>query len=370
MDTHARTLLFAAVLVVVVGFASVAFSGSVVAQENSQNLIIEPQESTLGINETTTVDVVLTNADGGVGTFDDISVSLNDSSVARFDSATTPIGAATATSNESQATFSIDFGGDTADTGDVRIGSINVTSKAEGNTALNLSLAGDVFKEDGSIYDISEVRDGTVAVEGPPQKLTVDPQQARATANGTTTVSIQLTNASGGVGTFDNISITVNDTSIASIQNASTPLDPATATYTDSQAFLRSDVGADTADTGDVTLGSLTLAGESVGKADLSVSIDGQIYQESGTAYALDRTSNGMVVVTNAPEVNGVPTKDTDGDGKIDDLNGNGGVDRGDAQALFANLGKSAITDNSNLFDYNNNGRVDRGDVQALFSSA
>jgi len=368
IDTHEAVSITA--LITVVGIAFVAFSGGVAAQEATQNVVIEPQESTLGINETTTADVVLTNADGGIGTFDDISVSLNDTSVARIDSAVTPIGAATATANESQAIFSIEFGGDTANSGDVRIGSINITSRTEGNTALNVGLAGDIFREDGSIYDISEVRDGTVAVEGPPQKLVVEPQQTQATTNGTITVSVQLTNVSGGVGTFDDISITVDNGSVASIRGASTPLNPATTTFTDSQATLSSNVGADTVDTGDVTLGSLTLTGASVGRTDLSVTIDGRIYREDGTAYTLDSTRNGTVDITDAPEINGVPTDDTDDDGKVDDLNGNDRVDRGDAQALFANLDNSAISGNANLFDYNGNGRVDRGDVQALFNSA
>jgi hypothetical protein len=81
-----------------------------------------------------------------------------------------------------------------------------------------------------------------------------------------------------------------------------------------------------------------------------------------------DRATITVENATEQPEIiEGTPAADTDGDGLLDDLNGNGGIDRGDAQALFSNLDDPEIATNADLLDYNGNGEVDRGDVQALF---
>jgi len=65
--------------------------------------------------------------------------------------------------------------------------------------------------------------------------------------------------------------------------------------------------------------------------------------------------------------VSGTPAADTSGDGKLDDFNGNGAIDRGDAQALFDKIGTNVVQNNVAQLDRNGNGEVDRGDVQALF---
>lgn len=66
--------------------------------------------------------------------------------------------------------------------------------------------------------------------------------------------------------------------------------------------------------------------------------------------------------------IEGVPAVDMNGDNLLDDLNGNRGIDRGDAQALFNKLDSDRVARNVDLLDYNGNGAVDRGDVQALFT--
>jgi hypothetical protein len=73
----------------------------------------------------------------------------------------------------------------------------------------------------------------------------------------------------------------------------------------------------------------------------------------------------------NAPElVVDTPAVDLNNDGLYDDLNGNGGIDRGDAQTLYNSLDDEAVTSQVSKFDRNGNNEVDRGDVQALFNQA
>jgi hypothetical protein len=59
---------------------------------------------------------------------------------------------------------------------------------------------------------------------------------------------------------------------------------------------------------------------------------------------------------------------DPDGDGTYEDVNGDGSVNVGDAQALFANTDDTEIQDNPEAFDFNDDGSVNVGDAQALFA--
>jgi hypothetical protein len=59
---------------------------------------------------------------------------------------------------------------------------------------------------------------------------------------------------------------------------------------------------------------------------------------------------------------------DPDGDGKFEDVNGDGNVDVLDAQAIFANTGDSVVQNNPEAFDFNDDGSVNVLDAQALFA--
>jgi hypothetical protein len=60
---------------------------------------------------------------------------------------------------------------------------------------------------------------------------------------------------------------------------------------------------------------------------------------------------------------------DPDGDGLYEDLNGDGKVNVGDAQAIFSNADDPVVQNNVGAFDYNGDEDVDVGDAQALFAS-
>jgi hypothetical protein len=59
---------------------------------------------------------------------------------------------------------------------------------------------------------------------------------------------------------------------------------------------------------------------------------------------------------------------DPDGDGLYEDVNGDGTVNVGDAQALFGNVDDSVVQNNVAAFDFNGDGTVNVGDAQALFA--
>ncbi|POG55586.1 S8 family serine peptidase [Haloferax marisrubri] len=62
------------------------------------------------------------------------------------------------------------------------------------------------------------------------------------------------------------------------------------------------------------------------------------------------------------------PPTDPDGDGRYEDVNGDGNVTLADAQALFANRNAEAVEGTPEAFDFSGNGRVNVVDVQALFA--
>ena len=59
--------------------------------------------------------------------------------------------------------------------------------------------------------------------------------------------------------------------------------------------------------------------------------------------------------------------RDLDGDGKAEDLNGNGRIDFADVVALFEHLDSPEVQDNQQYFDFDGNGTVNTADVVMLF---
>ena len=83
---------------------------------------------------------------------------------------------------------------------------------------------------------------------------------------------------------------------------------------------------------------------------------------------ALRESLAGGVAVLPDVDGDGNPTQDPDGDGRYEDVNGDGSVNVGDAQALYNNRESTAIQINGELYDFNNDGAVNVGDAQALFA--
>jgi peptidoglycan/xylan/chitin deacetylase (PgdA/CDA1 family) len=70
---------------------------------------------------------------------------------------------------------------------------------------------------------------------------------------------------------------------------------------------------------------------------------------------------------TPEPVVGSAPPTDPDGDGRYEDVNGNGRTDFDDVVALFENRRSDAVTDHADAYDFNENDRIDFDDIVALF---
>ncbi|MFC5973466.1 malectin domain-containing carbohydrate-binding protein [Halomarina salina] len=131
----------------------------------------------------------------------------------------------------------------------------------------------------------------------------------------------------------------------------------------------------------DVTYYSVSLGSDGIGTVDVTVpdADDQQAYfmaieNDDGSTSA---PSNVVVLEQGQPDDSGPgpigefanAPADPDGDGLYEDVNGDGSVDVGDAQALFANNDDPVVQNNVDAFDFNGDGSVDVGDAQALFAS-
>ena len=85
------------------------------------------------------------------------------------------------------------------------------------------------------------------------------------------------------------------------------------------------------------------------------------------TGEASVRFDPWLAVPALSDEFAGSP-QDLDGDGLYEDVNGDGDVNVGDAQALFAFEDSTTVQEHAALFDFNEDGAVDVGDAQALFA--
>ena len=100
------------------------------------------------------------------------------------------------------------------------------------------------------------------------------------------------------------------------------------------------------------------------GSVDANAVVGTEISREDGDVNQPDEVEfngSGLSPVGNATN----PPTDPDGDGKYEDVNGDGSLTQADAQALYDNL--NAVQGNS-AFDFNGDGSVTQADAQALYS--
>jgi PKD repeat protein len=124
----------------------------------------------------------------------------------------------------------------------------------------------------------------------------------------------------------------------------------------------------DTEDTGNVTVGTVTLTGQSTGAAGVGLTVQA-LGNESGSSYVAEDVSGASLSVVQLPTVPGGEDTpgDVDDDGVYEDVNGDGEVTVADVQALWDSRDDPSITANPEFYDFNDDGVFDVVDVQALF---
>jgi hypothetical protein len=337
----ATTVAAVVVLSVVATAVSMAAGGTTVS--------IDPTDPSVDVGETTTVVVVVDSAQGGVGAAE-LNITVGDPSVATIANATVLGGGIqdVAFAGDGSAVGIKYAFRDTADTGAVPIVEVTLRGEGDGTTSVSLvsSQGNDgviLFDEDGTGYDVTGTNGASLTV-GADETPTPEPAAVALT---------ELSPADASATRGESVTVT------ATVRNGGD--EPTTASI-----VLRL-AGTDR-ERRQVTLS----AGETRSVA-FEVDTDGVIPGEYalvvagvGTNTAGDSVAGRLVVEAPAPNGGSAPS-DPDGDGRFEDLNGNGELDYDDVVTLFESRDSPAIGDNVDLYDFNDNGRFDFDDVVRLF---
>lgn len=126
--------------------------------------------------------------------------------------------------------------------------------------------------------------------------VAVQPDSATVSAGETTTVDIVVESADDGVGSID-LELAVSDAQVANITDVSVAGDPSTVrTTSDNDSTRIAATGMNTADTGSVTVATVTLEGEASGTTSLDLTV-AAVGNESGSSYDVSDTTNGELTV-------------------------------------------------------------------------
>jgi hypothetical protein len=203
--------------------------------------------------------------------------------------------------------------------------------------------------------------------------VAVTPSFERVGSDATASYGIVFRNATGGVGAFDT-NVTLGNASVASVTNATIladgPITTARVGGDNATVRIRS-AGADTADTGAVTLARVTLRADANESTAVRLTGENVYADESNSQYdpglanaTLQVGDRGASDLTG----NGQAASDVDGDGKLEDVTGEGAFDIRDVAALLEHLDSPAVTANVAAFDSNDDGTINIVDVAELLA--
>ena len=195
-------------------------------------------------------------------------------------------------------------------------------------------------------------------------------------AGGTVSVPIVLSSAPGGLSGY-RITVSLSDPSIATITSVAFPdwagLKSSSALPSGQVVLQGIDLSQQVPVGGtNVILATLTMRGSAEGSTSIVITLDPSIgVQDRNGDLVPAATTPGMLTVAHRPYFDCIQSAPTDpnGDGKYEDVNGNGRADFADIVTLFNNLDCIAADDDWQCLDCNGNGRIDFADVTWLFNS-
>ena len=112
-------------------------------------------------------------------------------------------------------------------------------------------------------------------------------------------------------------------------------------------------------------LATVTLSGMGAGSTDIDTSAS--LDDDNGNAIDVEPRSGLAMTGPASIGSSGASPQDPDGDGRYEDVNGNGRVDYDDVVTLFNNLENSNVKSNARAFDFNGNEQLDYADLVVLY---
>ncbi|MEN6518632.1 MAG: NosD domain-containing protein [Methanospirillum sp.] len=193
---------------------------------------------------------------------------------------------------------------------------------------------------------------------------------------GTVSVPIVLNSASGGLSGY-RITVSLSDPSVATITAAAFPdwasLKSASPLPSGQVVLQGVDLsqGVPVGAT-NVILATLTLRGTATGSTGIVITPDPSmgVQNRNGDPYPIT-VQPGTLTVASQPYFSCIPSYPTDpnGDGKYEDVNGNGRADFADIVMVFTNLTCITGDDDWQCLDFNSNSRIDFADIVWLFNN-
>ncbi|WP_305881856.1 PKD domain-containing protein [Haloplanus halophilus] len=335
---------------------------------------MEPSSSQTFVGGTTAYDLVIDDANGGVGAYS-ATVSVDDAAVGGITDVELQGSPAGQTTNVDIAgdgsSVAIDAAlMDTDDTGSVTVATITLQGSAAGSTDLSPSISA-IGNEQGTSYTVAGTSGAMLSVTEKSTSVSLSPTSSEIATDDSTEYALVVDDANGGVGAYT-ATVSLDDASVGQITDVELLGNPAEQTSQVDIATDGSSVSIDaalmnTADSGSVTVATITVEGVNAGSTDLDTSVTA-LGDEDGNNYAVTGTNGASLTVTEVVVGDFAnPVTNADADEQYEDINGDGNFNIVDVQALFANLDDDAIQNNPDKFDFNGDGTVNIVDVQALF---
>ena len=359
---------------------AVLFPGAAAAQEtDGVTVSLQPDTNTVSPGEQTELDIVVEKADNGVTTFN-ITTEIINTEVARVIDVEDKTGASSAFTKtkikNGTAVLDVGVAGGDYSTENPVVGTVTVEGVAAGDTEAEISnQASQVGDADASAYEITSNKSELTVSGMDPINVTVDPIVSEITVDGQTKVNINVEDATDGLSTYD---ITLqNSNEDTAVFTDAVDKTGASSTITDvtvesASANIDTGLTGSVANLDKVTVATVTVSGVSVGSTDISINESNLLVGSGSKEYVTNKLTDTSINVTSTDQLpsvddEGTPAADTDGDGRLDDVDGSGEADNLDVIQLFQNTESDVIRENKEKFDFNGDGDVNNLDVVALF---
>jgi len=207
--------------------------------------------------------------------------------------------------------------------------------------------------------------------DGTGLRVALRPTTRSTAAGANVTYDLVADPATDAVGSYD-VNVTTSNASVGRFAAASDTLGGSLSDVRvrDNGTRVRFKVVGTSSGTGNVTLGTVTVRGVAPGNATLSLA-DVLVGDRNDSQYAIDIVEGATLTVRSAPTApdvsgDGNPATDPDGDGRYEDVTGDGRANVIDVSVLLGAFDKPVVQNNVALFDYNGDDEVNILDVATL----
>lgn len=193
-------------IVAMIGCCLVVISTAGIAMgAGTTSVAVQPSSDTVASGETTTVDIVVESATGGVGSID-IELSITDGSLANVSESTVAGNPGTVQKSGDRNRVRLAATGmDTADSGTVTVASVTLTGESAGTTPLALTVTA-IGDESGESYSVGDERDGELTVEASDTSPSTDTSPPTDTSTETDSTNSEDTESDDSGSDSDNTS--------------------------------------------------------------------------------------------------------------------------------------------------------------------